>query len=162
MVLASQFASIRGIWAGFCASAGCAHRGAVHECAIPIDLVGCLEFRKQHFENGLPNACFLPLPKTALTGLSGGEIAGGRKPPPGNTRPQNEEDARKHPARLTRFSSRKLHMPVLLWFRDQRFQTFPEIVRQNGAGHMEDLLVRSSSNTLCQTDEKSFNFDSGS
>ena len=28
MVLASQFAPIRGIWAGFCASAGCAHRGA--------------------------------------------------------------------------------------------------------------------------------------
>src|SRR5260370_31414617 len=144
MVLAVQFAPIRGIWAGFRASAGCAHRGAIYECAKPIDLVGCLEFRKQHFENALPNACFLPLPKTALTGLSGGEIAGRRKPPPGNARPQSEEDARKHPARLTRFSSSELNMPALLWFRDQRFQTFPEIVGHNGAGHREDLLVWSS------------------
>src|SRR5437870_137335 len=125
MVLASQFAPIRGIWAGFCASAGCAHRSAVHESAIPIDLVGCLEFCKQRFENALPNTCFLPLPKTTLTRLSGGEIAGRRKPPPWNARPENEEDASKNPARLTRFSSRELHMPVLLWFRDQRFQTSP-------------------------------------
>src|SRR5216684_7560435 len=131
MVLASQFAPICGIWAGFCASAGCAHRSAIHECAIPIDLVRCLEFRKQHFEYALPNTCFLPLPKIAPAGLSAGEIAGRRKPAPGNARPENEEDTGKHPARLSRSSSRELHMPVLLWFRDPRFQTFPEIIRQN-------------------------------
>jgi len=140
MVLASQFPPIRGIWASFCASARCAHRGAVHERAIPIDLVGCLEFRKQLFENALPNACLLPLSKTALAGLSGGEIAGCGKPPPWNTRPQHEEDTRKNPAWLTRFPSRELDMTVPLGFRDQWFQTFPETIRQNGAGHSEDLL----------------------
>src|SRR5262245_44511191 len=114
MVLASQFAPISGIWAGFCASAGCAHRGAIHERAISIDLVGCLEFRKQHFENALPNACLLPLSKTTLAGLSGREIAGCRKPPPGNARPENEQDTRKHPARLTGLSPRELDMTIPL------------------------------------------------
>src|SRR5947209_10515511 len=147
MVLASQFAPIRRIWAGFCASARGAHRGAIHERAIPIDLVRCLEFCKQHFEELLPNACLLPLPKTAPAGLSAGKIGGCRKPAPGNARPENEEDAGKHPARLSRFSSRELHMPVLLWLRDPRFQTFPKIIRQNRTGHTEDLLLWSSVNT---------------
>src|SRR5438876_7062775 len=105
MVLASQFAPIRGIWAGFCASAGGTHRGAIDKCAIPIDLVGCLEFRKQTFEDVLPNARLLPLPKMAAAGLSTGEIAGRREPAPGNARPENEEDAGEHAARLRRFSS---------------------------------------------------------
>jgi len=140
MVFASQFAPIRGIWAGFCASAGCAHRGAIHEGAIPIDLVSCLEFRKQVFENALPNACFLPLPEVAPARLSAGEIAGRRKPAPGNARAENEEDTGKHPARLGWFSSSEPHMSVLLRLRDQRFQAIPEIVRQNGTGHEEDLL----------------------
>jgi len=56
MVFASQFASIRGIWAGFFTSTGSTERSAIHESAIPIDLVGGLKFRKQGFENMLPNA----------------------------------------------------------------------------------------------------------
>jgi hypothetical protein len=30
-------------------------------------------------------------------------------------------------------------MTVPLWFRDQRFQPFPEIIRQNGAGHKKPI-----------------------
>src|SRR5260370_1017860 len=126
MVLASQFAPIRGIWAGFCASAGRSNRGAVDKGAIPIDLVGCLEFCKETFEDVLPNACFLPLLKMAPASLSAGEVVGRRKPAPGNARPENEEDTGKDPAWLSRFSSRELHMPILLWLRDQRLQAFPE------------------------------------
>src|SRR5260370_15906436 len=92
MVLASQFAPICGIWAGFCATTGCAHRGAIHECTIPIDLVRCLEFRKQRFEDALPNTCFVPLLKMAPAGFATGKIAGRRKPTPGNARPEDEED----------------------------------------------------------------------
>src|SRR5438874_9905643 len=104
MVLASQFAPICGIWAGFRASAGCANRSTIHEGAIPIDLVGCLEFRKQRFEDVLPNASLLPLPKIAPAGLSAGKIAGRRKPAPGHARPENEKDTGKHTARLRRYS----------------------------------------------------------
>src|SRR5947208_1490209 len=139
MVLASQFAPICGIWAGFCATARCAHRGAVHQCAIPIDLVRCLKFREQHFEDLLPNACLLPLPKITPAGLPTGKIAGRRKPAPGDAGPKDEEDTSKHTAWLCWFSSREPHMSVLLWLRDPRFQTFPEIIRQNGRGHTEDL-----------------------
>src|SRR5438309_11950505 len=113
MMLASQFTPIRGIWASFCASAGGTQRGAIDKCAVPIDLVGRLEFREQTFEDLLPDARFLPLPKMAPAGLSTGKIAGGRKPAPGNACPENEEDARKQPARFSRLSSRELHMPAL-------------------------------------------------
>src|SRR6266404_1229008 len=106
MVLASQFAPIRGIWAGFCASAGRSNRGAVDKCAIPIDLVGCLEFRKQTFKDALPDARFLPLLKMAPASLSAGKVIGRRKPAPGNARPESEEDTGKHLAWLSRFSSR--------------------------------------------------------
>src|SRR5258708_7592241 len=131
MVLASQFAPICGIWAGFCATPGGAHRCTIHECPIPIDLLRCLEVRKPRFEDALPNTCFVPLLKMAPAGFATGKIAGRRKPTPGNARPEDEEDTGKHLARLRRFSARKLHMPVLLWLRDQRFQTLPEIIRQN-------------------------------
>lgn len=46
MVFTARFAPIRGIWAGFLASARGTHGGAIHQSAIPIDLVGCLEFRE--------------------------------------------------------------------------------------------------------------------
>src|SRR5258708_412945 len=101
MVLASQFAPIRGIWAGFCASAGCAHRGAIHEGAIPIDLVGCLEFRQQCFENALPNPGLLPLAKATQARVSGRKIARGREPAPRDTRPQDKKNAGDNSARLT-------------------------------------------------------------
>src|SRR5207248_9878686 len=110
-------------------------------------LVLGLEFRKQHFENALPNACSLPSPKIASAGLSAREIAGRRKPTPGNARTENKEDTGEHPARLRRFAPRDPNITVLLRLRDPRLQTFPEIIRQNRAGHEEDPPMWSSSNT---------------
>lgn len=92
MVLASQFAPIRGIWPGFCASARRSNRGAVDQPAIPIDLVGCLEFRKQIFKDVLPDTRFLPLPKITPAGLSAGKVAGRRKPSPRDARAENQEN----------------------------------------------------------------------
>src|SRR5207248_8794872 len=90
MVLASQFAPIRGIWAGFFASTGSAHRSAVHKRPKPINLVACLEFGKENLKNALPNPGFLPLPKAAQASVSGGKITGGGKRPPRNTRLEDE------------------------------------------------------------------------
>ena len=146
-MLASQFAPIRGIWAGFCASAGGSHRGAIHKSAIPIDLVSCLEFREQNFKKALPNPRFLPLSQTTQAGVSGGKITGGRKPSPRDTRAQDEKDARDNPPKFTRLSSSELTMAVLLWLGDQRLQALPKLIGQNWAGHDEDLLLRSSSHT---------------
>jgi hypothetical protein len=147
MVLASQFAPIRGIWAGFCASTGSADRSAIDQCAIPIDLVGCLKFCEQAFKDVLPNARFVPLPKMTPAGLSTGKIAGSWKPPPRNASPKDEKNTGENPARITRFSPCELHKAILLWLWDICFQAFPEIVRQNGSGHKEVLLMESSSDT---------------
>jgi hypothetical protein len=131
MVLASQFAPIRGIWASFLASARSAHRGAVHEGTIPIDLVGCLEFREQCFENLLPNSRLLPSPKVAEASVSGGKIAGSGQGTPGYAGMQNEEDAVENPPGLRRFSSSELHMAVPLRLWQPRFQAFPQMIRQH-------------------------------
>jgi hypothetical protein len=77
MVFTSQFAAIRGIWAGFFTSTGGTQRGAIHESAIPIDLVGGLKFRKQGFKNTLPNTGLLPLSKAAQARVSRRKILGG-------------------------------------------------------------------------------------
>src|ERR1700682_2824343 len=115
MVLTSQFAPIRGIWACFCASAGSAQRGAIHERTIPIDLVGCLEFSEQDFKKALPDPCLLPLPEATQAGESRGKSTGGRKGPPGDTCLQDEKDAGNNPSGVTRLSSSELNMAVLLW-----------------------------------------------
>src|ERR1051325_3690687 len=65
MVLASQFAPIRGIWAGFFTSTGGTQGRAIDECAIPIDLVLSLEFRKQRLKDTLPK------PRLSATGEGG-------------------------------------------------------------------------------------------
>src|SRR5438128_760499 len=129
MMLASQFAPIRGIGAGFFASTGSTQRGAIHESAIPIDLVGCLEFRKHRFKNTLPNPGFLPLAKATQARVSGGKITGGREPPPRDTRSQDEENAGDNSAGLTRFSSSELDIAFLLGLGDQGLQAFPEAIR---------------------------------
>src|SRR5712671_1478242 len=94
MMLAAQFAPIRGIWAGFLASARSAHRGTVDKNAIPIDFVTCLEFREQLLEETLPDACLLPAPQMAQTGEPRGKSARGRKGPPRNTGLQDKQNAR--------------------------------------------------------------------
>ena len=163
MVLASQFAPIRRIWAGFCASARGAHRGAIHERAIPIDLVRCLEFCKQHFEELLPNACLLPLPKIAPAGLSAGKIAGRRKPAPGNAGAEHEKDPGEQPTRLRGSSSRKLHMPFSLGFGIQGSKRF-----QRSSGKTVPAIRKTSFRSskhqlkLCQTNQETLNFVSGS
>src|ERR1051325_2350319 len=65
MLLASQFAPIRGIWAGFFTSTGGTQGRAIDECAIPIDLVLSLEFRKQRLKDTLPK------PRLSATGEGG-------------------------------------------------------------------------------------------
>jgi hypothetical protein len=165
MVFAAQFAPIRGIWAGFVASAGSPQRGAIHQSALPIDLVGCLEFREQEFEKALPNPCLLPLPKVAQAGVSRGKIARGRKATPRDTRPQDEEDAGNDLSEVTGLSSRKLNMTILPGLGKQRFQAFPKVVGQNRFGHEKDLLSRSSSDTSWQhakRTQKTVNFATGS
>jgi hypothetical protein len=147
MMFAAQFASIRGIWAGFFTSTGSTQRGAIHESSIPIDLVRGLKFRKQGFENTLPNAGLLPLSKAAQARVSRGKILGGREPTPRNTRPQDEEDARDNSPRLTRLSSGELYIAVCLGPGDQGFQAFPKTIGQNRLSHGEDLLSQSPSNT---------------
>lgn len=72
---------------------------------------------------------------------------GGREPPPRDTGPQDEEDTRDNPPRLTRFSSGELHIAVSLALGNQRFQAFPEAIGQNRLSHEGDLLSRSPSNT---------------
>lgn len=124
MVLASQFAPIRGIWAGFCASARSTYRGAIDQGAILVDLVGCLKFGQQTFEDILPDTSFVPMAKMAPAGLPRGKIAGCRKPAPGNAGAEHEEDPRKDAAWLCRFSSRELPMPVTLLLGNPRFQAF--------------------------------------
>jgi len=146
MVLASQFAPIRGIWAGFLTSARGTHRRAIYESAIPVDPVSCLEFRQQPLKNALPNPRFLPLPKAAQAGVSGGEITGGRKPPPRNTRPQDEKDTCDNPPGVSGLSASELHTAVFLRLGDQRLKAFPKVVGQNRFGHEEDLHGRSPSN----------------
>jgi hypothetical protein len=145
MVLAPQLAPIRGIGAGCFASARSADRGAIHESAIPIDLVGGLEFREQNFANALPDPRFLPLPKAAQARVSGRKITGGRKGPPRDARLQDEKDAAKNPPGLTRLSSSELHLAVFLGLGDPRFQAFPKLIGQKRLGPEEDLLLRSSS-----------------
>src|SRR5882724_9736136 len=142
MVLASQFASIRGIWAGFCASAGGAQRGAIHQSAIPIDLVDGLEFSQEDFEKPLPNPFLLPSPQMPQTGESGGEIGGSRQRPPGDARLQNEENPGDHTSGFTRLSSCKLHMTIFPRFGNQRSQAFPKIIREECSGHEEVLRQR--------------------
>jgi hypothetical protein len=137
MVLAPQFALIRGIWASFLTSTRSTQGGAIHESTIPIDLVSSLEFRKQGFENTLPNPCFLPLAKAAQARVSGGKIPGGREPSPRDTRPQDEENASDNPTGLSRLSSGELNIAVLLGLRDQRLQAFPQVIRQNRLSHEE-------------------------
>jgi hypothetical protein len=128
MVLAAQFAPIRGIWAGFFTSTRSTQRGAIHESAIPIDLVSGLEFRKQGFENTLPNPGLLPLAKAAQARVSGGKVTGGREPTPRDTRPQDEENAGNNPSRLGRLSPGELNTAVLLRLGDQRLKAFPKVV----------------------------------
>jgi len=70
MVFAARFAPIRGIWAGFLASARGTHGGAIHQGVIPIDLVGRLEFRKERFKKALPDPVFVPASKMAQAGLA--------------------------------------------------------------------------------------------
>ena len=70
MVLAARFAPIRGIWAGFLASARSTHGRAIHQSAIPVDLVGGLKFREQRFKKALPNPLFVPSPQMAPAGLA--------------------------------------------------------------------------------------------
>src|SRR5262245_66585973 len=118
MMLTSQFAPIRGIWAGFCASARCANRRTVHEGPIPIDLVPCLKLCKQVFEKALPNPCFVPSTKIASTGLSAREVGGRREPAPWDTRAENEQNTGKHSTWLSRLPARELHMPAFLQLRD--------------------------------------------
>jgi len=128
MMFASQFAPIRGIWAGFFASAGSAHRGAIHESTVPIDLVGCLEFCEQNFKKALPDPRLLPLSKMTQAGVPGRKIIGGRKPTPRDARPQNEKDAGDNPPQVSWLSSGELNMAVLPWLADQRLKAFPKVI----------------------------------
>jgi hypothetical protein len=145
MVFTAQFAPICGIWAGFFTPTRRSHRGAVYESAIPIDLVGGLEFCKQAFENTLPNSGPLPLTKAAQAGVAGRKIAGSREPTPRDTGSQDEENAGDNPPWLTWLSTSELNRAARLGPGYQRFQAFPEVIGQNWLTHEEDLPSRSPS-----------------
>jgi hypothetical protein len=138
MVLTSQFAPIRGIWAGFFTSARSPHRGTIHQSAIPIDLVGCLEFREKNFEKALPDTCLLPLPKVAQAGESGGKSARGGKTAPRNTGSQYKQNAGNDSSELTRLASRILNMAVLPGLGQQKFEAFPQVIGQDCLAHEKD------------------------
>jgi hypothetical protein len=138
MVFAAQFAPIRGIWAGFVASARGSRRSAIHQGPIPIDLVLRLEFCKQTFEKALPDPCFLPLPKVAQAGESGREVACGRQVAPWNSGSQDEKDARNDSPEFRWLATRILNMAILPWFGQQKFEAVPKVVWQECLGHEKD------------------------
>jgi hypothetical protein len=139
MVLASQFAPIRGIWAGFFTAARSTYRGAIHQSAIPVDLVSRLEFGEQRLENPLPNPSLLPLAKATQAGVPGGKVRRGRKPPPRDPGSQDEKDAGDNPTRVRRLAPRELDITILRGARDQWLEAFPKAVRQNRLSHEEGL-----------------------
>src|SRR5882724_3466446 len=128
MMFAAQFAPIRGIWAGFRASARSPYRGTVDQNAIPIDLVACLEFCEQSLEKVLPDAGLLPASQMTQAGEPRRKIARSRQKPPRHTGSQDKQDARDNLAKVRWLASSELNMPILPRFGQQRFQTFPEIV----------------------------------
>jgi len=145
MVFAPQLAPIRGIWAGFFASARSPQRSAVHESAVPIDLVFGLEVREQEFKKALPNSGSLPSAQVAQAGESRGKRTGSRKTTPGDARSQDEKDSSNDPTKVGGFSPGELNMTILSWFGKQRLQAFPKVVRQDCRSHDEVLLMRTSS-----------------
>jgi len=139
MVLASQFAPIRWIWAGFCASTRGAQRGAIHEGPIPVNLVLLLKLGQQGLEQALPDPGLMPPLQSPPTGVSRGEITGRREPAPGDARPQYEENAVENAPSVAGLSSGILHMAVLSRLGNQRLKAVSQFVRENNRGHTEDL-----------------------
>src|SRR3989442_10215752 len=107
MVLASQFAPIRGIWAGFFASLQRTQRGAVHDGARPIDLIRLAKFFEQHLMEALPHA--RPVPGTKITPAGNARAAAhfAWQIAPGNAGFQYEENAGEGSARMQRLPARK-------------------------------------------------------
>jgi hypothetical protein len=129
MMFAAEFASVRGIWASFSASAGRSNRRTVDHGPKPIDLVGSLKFGQQRLEQPLPDPGLVPSSETTATRMSRGKIARGGQPSPRYAGSENEEDAIDNSSVLGRLSSGKLNMAILPPpLRDERFESLPKFV----------------------------------
>jgi hypothetical protein len=144
MMLASQFAPIRGIWASFVSTTGGSDRGAIHDCAIPIDLVSRLEISEQRFKNALPDSGTMPSSQVTQAGVPGGEVGGRWERPPRNARTKHEQDAREDASWVARLPPRKLDMAIPPRLGEEAFDALPQVIGENRSGHDEDLLPWSS------------------
>src|SRR5262245_29999790 len=134
MVLAAPFGPIGRVGAGVVSPAQGPGLGAVDGTSRPVDAVGVLEFFEEDFMQTLPDAGLLPglevlLERAATTPTQlGGDFF------PGDTRLQDEDDARHHLTEVERLATGKAPATALAGW-PQRFETFPERVTDQGLGH---------------------------
>src|SRR5205085_7129502 len=124
MMLATQFAAIYRVFAGFLAAMTGSHTRTINYPSLPIELPLRLKFSQEALPQPLPDTASLPFEESAAAGMTGRKIAGGRKRFPGDPSLKNENDPGHHLARVSWLSSRMLNVATLL-LRQQWFNTLP-------------------------------------
>src|SRR5690349_17312635 len=107
MVLAAEFAAIRGIGAGILATFGRLGEAGINQSAAPVDPVGAIKFCQEHGMQLDPNAGLVPNLQVMSTRLAAAVAQVGRQIIPSNPRLKDKENAGENLAVVERFASGK-------------------------------------------------------
>src|SRR5438874_4849227 len=125
LVLGAQLGAIGRVFRGRLTSSPGADIAAIGDGAGPVDAVGLVQFREQHFAESLPHARALPSLQVVQATHAAPTAHVPRKVFPGNAGLEHEQNTSQHLAQWQRLAAWVAKTAWLRW-RQQRFDAMPK------------------------------------